>query len=67
MHLVELWKNHDEIYHNQPIRTKEKIAWNQSEIKGETNKLLKARENASGQFAIGSSFASDWGQVIAIS
>ena len=46
---------------------KEKIAWNQSEIKGETNKLLKARENASGQFAICSSFASDWGQVIAIS
>ena len=27
----------------------------------------KARENASGQFAIGSSFASDWGQVIVIS
>ena len=27
----------------------------------------KAWENASGQFAIGSSFASDWGQVIVIS
>ena len=46
---------------------KKKIAWNQSEIKEETNKLLKARENASGQFAICSSFASDWGQVITIS
>ena len=46
---------------------KKRLHGTNQKLKGKQTNYYKARENASGQFAIGSSFASDWGQVIAIS